>query len=525
MSRPRLTASLAYWSSRTPDSVALECEGTTLTWRGLADSVEAVAHQLRDGGLAAGDRIGYLCENGAGVIQTILAAAALDAIVVPLNVRLTTPELSWIVEDAGLSALLTDQAFADRSEELAQRHDLRVYWREEAAPDWAAPLTREGTDSRELLSRVTSTEDLPVFICYTSGTTGRPKGAVLTHGNAIAAATSFSITETMTRFDTCLLVLPLAFTGSIMATWAPTYYSGARFVMHRRFDASRTLAELEHGGVTVFPAVPVVFEQLAALDRFDGADLSTVRVAKAGGAPPSAATLRRYEDRGIPIGQGYGMTESSGVGTSLPQEDFERKAGSAGVVNFGTDLSIRDAEGAPLPPGEVGEICLRGPSIMSGYWGDPDATAETLAGGWLHTGDLGLLDGDGYLTIMGREKDMVLSGGLNVYPSEIERVLLLDERVREAAVVAVPDDRWGEVPAAIVVTDDAGLGPDPLLALCRDELADYKIPKYFSFTTDPLPRTMSGKVAKADLRDRAAKLAGLPPSGPEGAADRAAGQG
>lgn len=364
-----------------------------------------------------------------------------------------------------------------------------------------------------------------MFICYTSGTTGRPKGAVLTHGNAIAAATSFSITETMTRFDTCLLVLPLAFTGSIMATWAPTYYSGARFVMHRRFDASRTLAELEHGGVTVFPAVPVVFEQLAALDRFDGADLSTVRVAKAGRAPPSAATLRRYEDRGIPIGQGYGMTESSGVGTSLPQEDFERKAGSAGVVNFGTDLSIRDAEGAPLPPGEVGEICLRGPSIMSGYWGDPDATAETLAGGWLHTGDLGLLDGDGYLTIMGREKDMVLSGGLNVYPSEIERVLLLDERVREAAVVAVPDDRWGEVPAAIVVTDDDALGPDPLLALCREELADYKIPKYFSFTTDPLPRTMSGKVAKADLRDRAAKLAGLPPSGPEGAADHAAGQG
>ncbi|URM97477.1 AMP-binding protein [Actinomadura madurae] len=354
MSRPRLTASLAYWSSRTPDSVALECEGTTLTWRGLADSVEAVAYQLRDGGLAADDRIGYLCENGAGVIQTILAAAALDAIVVPLNVRLTTPELSWIVEDAGLSALLTDQAFADRSEELARRHDLRFYWQGEAAPDWAAPLAREGTDSRELLSRVTSTEDLPVFICYTSGTTGRPKGAVLTHGNAIAAATSFSITETMTRFDTCLLVLPLAFTGSIMATWAPTYYSGARFVMHRRFDASRTLAELEHGGVTVFPAVPVVFEQLAALDRFDGADLSTVRVAKAGGAPPSAATLRRYEDRGIPIGQGYGMTESSGVGTSLPQEDFERKAGSAGVVNFGTDLSIRDAEGAPLPPGEVG---------------------------------------------------------------------------------------------------------------------------------------------------------------------------
>jgi fatty-acyl-CoA synthase len=513
MSWPRLTAGLVYWSSRTPGSVALECEGTTLTWRELADSVEAIARRLRDDGLAAGDRIGYLCENGAGVVQTILAAAALDAIVVPLNVRLTTPELSWIIDDAGLSALLTDQAFAGPSEVLARKHGLRAYWQGASAPAWAAPLPREGTESRELLSRVTAGEDLPAFICYTSGTTGRPKGAVLTHGNALAAAASFAITETMTRFDTCLLVLPLAFTGSLMATWAPTYHSGARFVMHRRFDAARTLAELQHGGVTVFPAVPVVFEQLAALDGFDDADLSTVRVAKAGGAPPSAATLRRYEDRGIPIGQGYGMTESSGVGTSLPQEDFERKAGSAGVVNFGTDLSIRDAEGGPLPPGEVGEICLRGPSVMRGYWGDPDATAETLAGGWLHTGDLGLLDEDGYLRIMGREKDMVLSGGLNVYPGEIERVLLLDERVREVAVVAVPDDRWGEVPAALVVTDQAELDAGPLRALCRAELADYKIPKYFHFTTEPLPRTMSGKISKADLRDRAVRLSGLRPRG------------
>jgi fatty-acyl-CoA synthase len=512
MAQPRITASLAYWSSRTPGAPAIECDGTTLTWRELAGSVEAVARQLADDGLRQGDRIGYLCENGVGTIQTILAAAALDAIVVPLNVRLTAPELSWITEDAGLSVILADQPFAERAELLVSERGLRAFWQGPDAPRWTTPLTTDRSDSLELVSRVAADEDLPAFLCYTSGTTGRPKGAVLTHGNTLAAARSFAITETMTRFDTCLLALPLAFTGSIMATWAPTYYSGARFVMHPRFDAARTLAELEHGGVTVFPAVPVVFEQLARLDGFGSADLSTVRVAKAGGAPPSAATLETYVRRGIPIGQGYGMTESSGVGTSLPQEDFERKAGSAGVVNFGTDLSIRDAEMNALPRGEVGEICLRGPSIMRGYWRNPEATAEMLVNGWLRTGDLGRLDDDGYLTIMGRHKDMVLSGGLNVYPMEIERVLLLDDRVTETAVVAAPDERWGEVPAAFVVSIVPELDADTLRELCRRELADYKIPKYFHITREPLPRTMSGKVAKAELRTRLAELASTPRS-------------
>jgi fatty-acyl-CoA synthase len=498
MLSPRITASLTYWSTRTPDAVAIECAGTALTWRQLADRVEALASGLAADGLRAGDRIGYLCQNGVAVIETILAAAALDAIVVPLNIRLTTAELSWIVDDAGLDALLADAAYERQAAELRAGRELRVYWQGPDRPEWARPLPSGPAAARS--KRTVGDPDVPAFISYTSGTTGRPKGAVLTHGNFLAAAISFATTESMTRHDTCLLVLPLAFTGSLMATWAPTYYTGARFVMHPRFDAARTLAELEHGGVTVFPAVPVVFDQLAALPGFDAADLGTVRVAKAGGAPPSAATLARYVRRGMPIGQGYGMTESTGVGASLPQEDFERKAGSTGVTNYGIELSIMDDDGKPLPVHEVGEICLRGAAVMLGYWRRPEATAEVLRGGWLRTGDLGQLDGEGYLTIMGRAKDMVLSGGLNVYPGEIERVILLDPRVMEAAVVAVPDERWGEVPAALVVTDSPDVTAETVLRACRLELADYKVPKHVYVRPEPLPRTMSGKIAKADVR-------------------------
>ncbi|GAA0994033.1 long-chain fatty acid--CoA ligase [Acrocarpospora macrocephala] len=501
MPSPRITASLTYWSTRTPNAVAVECDGATLTWRELADSVESLAEHLAADGLRAGDRIGYLCQNSVGVIQTILAAVALDAIVVPLNIRLTIPELSWIVEDAGLDALLVDETYTRQALELREGRELRLYWEGPGCPPWARPLvaTPAGAPTGRL-KRAVGDPDLPAFISYTSGTTGRPKGAILTHGNFLAAAISFATTESMTRHDSCLLVLPLAFTGSLMATWAPTYYTGARFVMHPRFDAARTLTELEHGNITVFPAVPVVFDQLAALPRFDTADLSTLRVAKAGGAPPSAATLARYLRRGMPIGQGYGMTESTGVGASLPQEDFERKAGSTGVTNYGIELAIMDAEGTPLPDDEVGEICLRGAAVMLGYWRNPEATAETLRDGWLRTGDLGRLDHEGYLTIMGREKDMVLSGGLNVYPGEIERIIMLDPRVSEAAVVAVPDERWGEVPAAVVVSDSADLTAAMVLDVCRLELADYKVPKYVYVRPEPLPRTMSGKVAKAEVR-------------------------
>lgn len=510
---PRITSSLTYWSTRTPDAIALECGDALLSWRELSDAVESLAAKLKSDGIKAGDRVGYLCDNSIEVIQLILATVSLDAVIVPLNVRLSTSELAWIIDDSDLSAVLGDQGFIEHLDELRSAHPMTFYWQGVGRPDWATPLNPSTSDpaptTTPILGRTTADEDRVAFISYTSGTTGRPKGAMLTHVNFQAAAISFAMTEGMVRSDTSLLVLPLAFTGSLMATWAPAYYSGSRFIIHPRFSAVDTLRELASGKVTVFAAVPVVFEQLAALDDFDGADLSRVRVAKAGGAPPSAATLDRYVRRGIPIGQGYGMTESTGVGTSLPQEDFERKAGSVGVTNLGIELRIVSPDGEDLPLREVGEIWLRGPAVMAGYWNNPVATAETLTDGWLHTGDLGSRDEDGYISIVGREKDMVLSGGLNVYPSEIERVLSLVDGVEENAVVAVPDEKWGEVPLALVVST-IGVLEEDLRAFCRTELADYKIPKYFVIQTEPLPRTMSGKISKSQIRQSVLEAGSMP---------------
>jgi fatty-acyl-CoA synthase len=279
-----------------------------------------------------------------------------------------------------------------------------------------------------------------------------------------------------------------------------TYWAGARLVLEPGFDPDRAFDLFERERITAFLAVPVIIQTMVDHPRWAGADLASWRVACSGGAPVPESLLRAVQARGIPMLQGYSLTEGSAGVTVLPAHDALRRLGSAGLPVVHCEVRVVDEDDRPLPAGEVGEIAVRGPMVMQSYWRNPSASAETLRGGWLHTGDLGRLDADGYLYVVDRAKDMLISGGLNVYPAEIERVLAGLPGVVEVAVVGVPHDRWGETPAVVAYTGGAPLDGGAVMAACEAVLADYKLPRYLVVRDEPLPRNMSGKVLKRDLR-------------------------
>jgi fatty-acyl-CoA synthase len=347
--------------------------------------------------------------------------------------------------------------------------------------------------------------DDPAFLCYTSGTTGDPKGAILTHGSWNVASQGWAQAIQLTTADRVALPFPLAFTGGL-AVWLFTYWAGARLVLEPAVDNDRLFDLFEQERVTALLSVPVILQQLADHPRFPSADLSSWRVACSGGAPVPLSLLRTIQARGIPMLQGFSLTEVSAAATMLPAADAFRKVGSAGLPTVHGRIAVEADDGTRCPSGQVGEILVKGPQVMSGYWNNPVASAATLVEGWLHTGDLGYLDDEGYLYVVDRKKDMLISGGLNVYPAEIERVLAGLQGIVEVAVIGVPDERWGEVPAVVAVTAGSELGADTVLAACRAGLADFKLPRYLVVRDEPLPRNMSGKVLKRELKVEYADL-------------------
>ncbi len=479
-----------HWARWQPDEPAIRFAGSTLTWRELDDRSDELAAGLAGtAGIGHGDRIGILMLNRPEWCLLSVAAWKLGAVLVPLNVRFTAPEVAFVAADAGCSLLVTDTALRP-STAAAEAQGIAVV-AVEALMELAVPGGRP--------AEVVTAADHPAFLCYTSGTTGDPKGAVLTHGSWNVASQGWAQAIQLTTADRVVLPFPLAFTGGL-AVWLFTYWAGARLVLEPAVDNDRLFDLFEQERVTALLAVPVILQQLADHPRFAAADLSSWRVACSGGAPVPVSLLRTIQARGIPMLQGFSLTEVSAAATMLPAADAFRKVGSAGLPTIHTRVAIEAEDGSFCGPGEVGEIVVKGPTVMSGYWNDPAASEAALAGGWLHTGDLGHLDADGYLYVVDRKKDMLISGGLNVYPAEIERVLAGVPGVVEVAVVGVPDDRWGEVPAVVALTAGAPLSAADVLAACSASLADYKLPRYLVVRDEPLPRNMSGKVLKRELR-------------------------
>jgi fatty-acyl-CoA synthase len=485
-----------HWARWQPDEIALRFEDRSISWRDLDQRTDHLAAGFRDLGVRRGDRVAVLMLNRPEWIETALAVLKLGAVTVPLNVRFTPPEIAYVIANAGASVVVTEEALAAGTATAAAADpSLRVVLAEQLDDHRAATRVEE----------VETRADDPAFICYTSGTTGDPKGAVLTHGSWNAASQGWAQAIQLTTADRVYLPFPLAFAGGL-AVHLFTYWAGARLVLDRAFDPGRTLDLFEREGLTALLAVPVIIQSVVDHPRFAEADLSTWRVACSGGASVPPSLLRQVQARGIPMLQGYSLTEASAAATMLPGHDATRKIGSAGLAIPHGKIAVVHEDDRPCPPGVVGEITVQGPQVMAGYWNNPVASADTLRGGWLHTGDLGYLDDEGYLYVVDRAKDMLISGGLNVYPAEIERLLTGLPGVVELAVIGVPDTTWGETPAVVAYTGGAPLEPSQVLDACEGVLADYKLPRYLVVRDEPLPRNMSGKVLKRDLRTEYADL-------------------
>lgn len=448
-----------------------------------------IAAGLGAGGLRPGDRVAILAHNHPAYAAAIHAAPRCGAVLVPLNTRLAPAELAWQLADSGATLLLHDDAHAQVATGLGA-----IPCRSLTSVAAQRPAASEPGAAASLAL------DAPHTIIYTSGTTGRPKGALLTIGNHWWSATASALNLGLHADDRWLAVLPLFHVGGLAIVLRGAIY-GMPVVLHERFDPAAALAAIDHEGVTIASVVAVMLQRMLEL-RGDRPLPPHFRCALLGGGPAPRPLLETCAARGVPVLQTYGMTETASQAATLAPADALRKLGSAGQPLLPLELRIVTAD-RDAAPGEVGEICVRGPMVTPGYHNNPVASTAALVDGWFHTGDLGYLDAEGFLYVLERRSDLIISGGENIYPAEVEAVLLAHPAVSEVGVVGVPDARWGQVPVAAVVVA-AGHAPDgalaaEVLAFCRARLAAYKCPRSVHFCA-ALPRTASGKLRRAELR-------------------------
>ncbi|GAB6064472.1 o-succinylbenzoate--CoA ligase [Deferrisoma palaeochoriense] len=477
-----------------------------LTYRDLNRRVNRAARALQALGVKPGDRVGLLAYNRAEFVEVIFATAKLGAILVPLNWRLTAPELDYILTDSGTETLLFDPGLEDLARELRAAACVRgaVCLGADAvlgAHAYEACLAAQ-PDAEPEVSPLPD-GDTPHILMYTSGTTGRPKGAVLSQGASFWNALNLQLALDFTSADRNLLALPMFHIGGIGLFTLPMLYVGGTVVLQRTFDASETLRLLREERISLFFGVPAMFLFLLQHPEFDPSAFAGVRCAMSGGAPLPPSLVQQYHEAGIALQQGFGMSEAAPGITTLPKNLALLKAGSVGRALFHVEVRVVDERGDEVPRGQVGELVLRGPNLMQGYWNRPEATRQAFSGGWFHSGDLARMDEDGDLYIVDRKKDMFISGGENVYPAEVENLIYELPQVSEAAVVGVPDDTWGEVGCAVVaVKHGHTLTVQQVLEHLRPRLAKYKVPKRVVFV-DALPRNAAGKVLKNVLREQA----------------------
>ncbi len=489
-----------WWARRealTPHTIALVdgVTGERLTYAQMRRRIYALATMLTtEFGLSAGDRVALLASNSIEYLEAIFACALMGAIAVPLNWRLTTPELHVILKDCSPRILLYDDTYATRAREVSSSL---------SAPPRLGSFAQFPDDDAALAERAvpfqTPDGEAIALILYTSGTTGTPKGALLSHRMITWNAINTQISWGLRDNDRTITFAPFFHAGGLNVLTTPLIHLGGTVVLLPTADPATLLRTIAAEQCTLLFAVPTVFQSIMEHPAFATADLTSLRFCVTGGSSCPLPIIHGYAARGLEFRQGYGLTEVGVNCFSLAPEDALRKAGSVGRPVFHSRARVVDAAMNDVADGVVGELVLAGPHLCSGYWRRPEATAEASRGGWWHTGDLVIRDAEGFYSIVGRQKDLYISGGENVYPAEIEALLATHPAIAEVAVIPQPDPRWGEVGLAVVVLRQAGvLTEQDVLAYCDGQLARYKIPKRVAFA-DTLPRNAMGKVIKTEL--------------------------
>lgn len=507
MHRPEVNYNLASQILRqcdlSADRIAVVFEDSKTSYEALGIRVRKLAGFLKAQGVCMGDRVGFLGFNQPTMLEVMLAANTLGAIFVPLNFRLTGEELTFIVGDAGVHTLVVDPELAPVIEPITDSLPCQNYFvvGSNSTADFAA-LEAGLLDADPVHEAVFLGAHDTLLIMYTSGTTGLPKGAMLTHGNIIWNNINSSFAFGAKRSDVALTVAPLFHIGGLNILTISTLQMGNTLVLMRHFDPRAVLEIIPKHGVTHMFGAPAMFLFMAQHPSFTTADLQSVEIFIVGAAPCPESLITQYGERGIQFCQGYGLTETAPFASFLGPEKCLEKLGSAGLPPLMSEVRIVDTENAPLATGEKGEICIKGPNIMKGYWNRPEATEKAIDNeGWFHSGDIGYLDDEGYLFICDRVKDMVISGGENVYPAEVESVLFTHEAIAEVAVIGLPDEKWGEaVTAVAALSKDQSLTLEELRDFASEKLARYKLPLKLHIV-DALPRNPAGKVLKFKLRE------------------------
>ncbi|TAK66101.1 MAG: o-succinylbenzoate--CoA ligase [Dehalococcoidia bacterium] len=474
----------------TPGRVSVLVDGCEISFAQLDADADTVARGLVERGVRAGDRLAVLMPNGVRFVELVHAAPRAGAIIVPLNTRLSRDELAWQLRDSGASLVVFDDATSDAASAVVDATRVAAVHAGELgrSADGDAHL-RYGHELGDVQS-----------IIYTSGTTGTPKGAMLTFGNHAASAAASAANLGVRDDDRLLASLPMFHVGGLAVVLRGVLYGNAVVVLES-FDPARVNATIDRDGVTTISVVANMLRRM--LDaRGDAAYPRSLRTVLLGGGPAPRELLEECAARGLPVLQTYGLTEAASQVATLTPSDALRKLGSAGQPLPGTSIRI-ESDGRACAAGEPGEILVSGPTISPGYWRRTEETAAAFRDGWLRTGDFGYLDDEGYLYVLDRRNDLIVSGGENVYPAEVESVLQSHPDVAEAAVYGVADARWGAVAAAaVVLCDGAAASADELIAWCRARLARYKTPAHVWFL-DELPRNAAGKVQRRLLRERA----------------------